>query len=75
MNGQTIEYFPSILYIPSFGIHVNEIITHKNIKLKTILTNLSLNMPTLFKPCSSAATSAHAFKTPRKMTRSKFTPS
>jgi hypothetical protein len=46
-----VEHSPSILYAPTFGIHVNEAITHTDIKLAAILNNLLVNTPALFKCC------------------------
>jgi len=47
--GHAVEYSLHILNTPTFGIHVNEANTHKEIRLQTDLDDLSVDMPALFK--------------------------
>ncbi len=69
MTSHTVEHSPSILYAPTFGVHVNKSITHKYIRLITIMICLWA-----FLPSSRAATIAHAFSSPTKVTCTGCTP-
>ncbi len=43
------EHIPSILYAPTFCIHVNQAILHKDIRCQITLNDLVMNKPAFFK--------------------------
>jgi hypothetical protein len=46
-----VDHSLGILNVPTFGIHVNKAISHKEIILTTKLNDLFMNVPALFKRC------------------------
>jgi len=47
--GHLVEYSPSLLHAPTFGIHVNEAIAHKDIRLTVAFKDLLMKKPPFFK--------------------------
>jgi hypothetical protein len=43
-----VEHLPSILNAPTLCIHVNDAISHKDIRLATTLNQLTMNKPAIF---------------------------
>jgi hypothetical protein len=72
MHRHPIEQSPNILYTPTFGIHVNQTITHKDIRLVASLDDLFVHMPTLF---TCHIVGKCMCKTPTKVARLGSTPS
>ncbi len=59
------QHFPSILHAPTFCIHVNQAIAHKDIRQETALNNLLMNTPALFKHNHTGTRIQHPNKSSR----------